>query len=353
MAPDQIRTETTGPTATGVAVLFMVLTVFFTSLRFFTRATILKAIGKDDWAVLLATAFCFTCAVATCFEVKYGMGRHIENVTPFEMVEQMRVRTLSSFDAPVSNSLQFLMVAIYTYNLGMHSVKLAFLFQYRRIFRSKTIQTICFWFILYVCIWAIVQTTLSSLTCIPVAIVYPAMADKCINPLLIWYITAGMSMFTDLAIFCIPLQSVWQLQLPMRQKVMVMGIFCLGFFSYYIRHGGSTADGTKHGSVLNKLTTAATPSRDRSTVAEGASTEDLALESKGHEGAGGTRGSFHAGASSGFDHTAGGFSSEDPERAGRIMMTTEITVDSGRRMSHERSAAVSAGQEELAKPRQR
>lgn len=121
------------------------------------------------------------------------------------------------------------MVAIYTYNLGMHSVKLGFLFQYRRIFRSSAMQTICFWFILYVCIWAVVQTTLSSLTCIPVAVVYPAMAGKCLNTLLIWYITAGMSMVTDLAIFCIPLHSVWKLQLPLRQKVMVMGIFCLGF----------------------------------------------------------------------------------------------------------------------------
>lgn len=100
--------------------------------------------------------------------------------------------------------------------------------------------------------------------------------------------------------------------------------------SYYIRHdGGGSTRGTKRGSVLNKLpTTVATPSRDRSTATD-ASTEDLALERTSHAGAGGTRGSFHAGASSGCD--SAGFASEDPERAGRIVMTTEITVDSGRR----------------------
>ncbi|KAL8382303.1 hypothetical protein RB595_006207 [Gaeumannomyces hyphopodioides] len=405
-APDQVRTESNGPIGTSVAIVLMVLTIFFTSLRFFTRTTILKAIGKDDWAVLVATAFCFCCAVATCFEVKYGMGRHIENVTPAEIVEQMR----------------FLMVAIYAYNMGMHSVKLGFLFQYRRIFRTKAIQTICFWFILYVCVWAVVQTVLSSLTCIPVAIVYPAMADKCLNALPIWYITAGMSMVTDLAIFCIPLHSVWKLQLPLRQKIMVMGIFCLGFFvcilsiyrmftlegaagsldptwdnisaaiwslvelgvsiivsslptlrpllsrllpglgfstnsdrrdrsSYYMRHdgGGSAEDGGRRGTAcafgLNKLittTVATAPSRARSstltttlsrarssTLAEGASTEDSALERTGHAGGGG--GGYYAGASSECDRSANVFASEDPEKVGRIMMTTEITVDSGSR----------------------
>jgi hypothetical protein len=134
--------------------------------------------------------------------------------------------------SPVSNlaiASQFLTFAIYTYNLGMHSVKLGFLFQYRRIFHSKAIQTVCFWFIIFVCIWAVVQTTLSSLTCIPIAIIYPGIANTCLNTLLVWYITAGMSMATDFAIFCIPLRSVWKLQLPPKQRIMVIGIFCLGF----------------------------------------------------------------------------------------------------------------------------
>jgi hypothetical protein len=29
-----------------------------------------------------------------CFEVKYGMGRHSENVSPEEGFEQLKVRTL-------------------------------------------------------------------------------------------------------------------------------------------------------------------------------------------------------------------------------------------------------------------
>ncbi|KAL8420481.1 hypothetical protein RB594_003318 [Gaeumannomyces avenae] len=178
-APRVIRTETTGPVVAGIAVAFIVVNVTFTSLRLFTRATILKAVGKDDWAILAAT---------------------------------------------------FLLVGILSYNAGMNVTKLGFLFQYRRIFHSTALRTVCFWFILYVCFWSAIQSTFLLLSCLPFAIIVPTMAEKCLATLPIWYISSAMSTATDMLIFCIPLHSVWHLQLPLKQKLMVLGIFGLGFF---------------------------------------------------------------------------------------------------------------------------
>ena len=121
------------------------------------------------------------------------------------------------------------MVAILNYNLGMNVVKLGFLFQYRRIFREKLIQRVCLWCIIYVCVWTCVQATLLSLACLPISFIVPRMAGTCLDTLPIWYFSSGMSMATDIIIFCIPLPSVWKLQLPWRQGFVVMGIFCLGF----------------------------------------------------------------------------------------------------------------------------
>ncbi|KAL8383650.1 hypothetical protein RB595_010719 [Gaeumannomyces hyphopodioides] len=385
-APAEVRTETNGPIGIGIAVSFLVATVFFSSLRFYTRAKILKAIGKDDWAVLIATVFAVAYSIAVCFEVKYGMGRHVDNVTEAEMVEQMK----------------FLMFAIYAYNLGMHSVKLGFLLQYRRIFQSKAIQTICFWLIIYICFWGVLQAALSSFTCIPVAVIYPSIAGTCVNTLVIWYLTAGMSMATDFAIFCIPLPSVWKLQLPPKQRIIVIGIFSLGFcvcivsvyriftlegaagshdptwdnigaaiwtnvelgvsiivsslptlrpllsrflpgsgftsaghnHSAYICHdGGSTGAAGRYGtrSTLNKptatTTITATTARSHRVRPQSISTEELALNEVGLAGGGG---GVYASASSESDH-ANGFAPEGKEIAGRIMMTTEIMVNSGTR----------------------
>jgi hypothetical protein len=121
------------------------------------------------------------------------------------------------------------MVSIINYNMGMNVVKLGFLFQYRRIFQSEPIQTICYWFIIYVCVWACAQATLLGLACLPIGIIVPSMAKTCIDTLPIWYFSSGMSMATDILIFCIPIPSVWKLQLPLRQRIMVLLIFCLGF----------------------------------------------------------------------------------------------------------------------------
>lgn len=115
----------------------------------------------------------------------------------------------------------------------MNIVKVSFLFQYRRIFQSSRVQNICFWVIIGVILWACVQTTLLGTSCLPVSILVPSTAGWCLDTLPVWYISSAISIATDVIIFCIPLPSVWKLQLPIKQKIMVILIFCLGFLSVY------------------------------------------------------------------------------------------------------------------------
>jgi hypothetical protein len=131
------------------------------------------------------------------------------------------------------------MCSILTYNVGMNVVKLGFLFQYRRIFQNLVMQRICFWFIVYVCVWTCVQAVLLGVACLPISFIVPSMAKSCLDTLPIWYFSSGMSMATDIVIFCIPIRSVLKLQLPLRQRIMVLGIFGLGFL--YV-----TPQGEKH-----------------------------------------------------------------------------------------------------------
>lgn len=122
------------------------------------------------------------------------------------------------------------MISILHYNLGMNVVKLGFLFQYRRIFQANIVlQRICFCFIIYVCVWACAQATLLGVACLPISFIVPSMAKTCLDTLPVWYFSSGMSMVTDIIIFCIPIPSVLKLQLPLRQRFAVLGVFCLGF----------------------------------------------------------------------------------------------------------------------------
>ncbi|KZL71031.1 integral membrane protein [Colletotrichum tofieldiae] len=208
-----IRTESNGPLVSGIAMGFVVASAAVLSLRLYTRLVLLKTVGKDDWTISLAMACSVVVTIITCLEVKYGMGRHSENVSAAETMEQ----------------LKYLLADILTYNMGMNVAKVSFLLQYRRIFVSKAVQRVCFWAMLYVVIWACVQATLLGLSCLPIASIVPSTAGFCLDTLPIWYFSSAMSLATDFMIFCIPLPSVLKLQLPTKQKALLFCVFCLGF----------------------------------------------------------------------------------------------------------------------------
>ncbi|KAK2057411.1 hypothetical protein LY76DRAFT_107918 [Colletotrichum caudatum] len=208
-----IRTETNGPYVTGIAAGFAIAAAAVFSLRLYTRLVLLKTAGKDDWTICIAMACSVVVTVATCLEVKYGMGKHVENVSAAETHEQ----------------LKYLIITILHYNMGMNVAKVSFLLQYRRIFVSRAVRRVCLWAMAYVAGWACVQATLLGLSCLPISFIVPGAAAFCLDTLPIWYFSSAMSLATDLAIFCIPLRSVLRLQLPRKQKAMLFGIFCLGF----------------------------------------------------------------------------------------------------------------------------
>ncbi|CAJ0552476.1 Ff.00g005540.m01.CDS01 [Fusarium sp. VM40] len=214
MADSIIRTESQASHIIGIAVGFVVASGIIVLLRVYARLVLLGLAGPDDWTILAATGIAIVDSVSTVMEAKHGMGRHKENVSVEDSIEQ----------------LKYLYVAILLYNVGMNIVKVSFLFQYRRIFQSSRVQNICFWVIIGVILWACVQTTLLGTSCLPVSILVPSTAGWCLDTLPVWYISSAISIATDVIIFCIPLPSVWKLQLPIKQKIMVILIFCLGFF---------------------------------------------------------------------------------------------------------------------------
>lgn len=111
----------------------------------------------------------------------------------------------------------------------MNVIKISFLLQYDRIFHSDRIRSICFGMLVYVVVWAVAQGVLLGLTCMPLSLVLPATKYWCLPTLPIWYTSSAMNIAADAAIFCIPLPSVVRLQLPRRQKAVILAVFCLGF----------------------------------------------------------------------------------------------------------------------------
>lgn len=171
----------------------------------------------------------------TCTETAYGLGRHIWLLENSERYGQA------------------FFSSIIVFNVGTCILKISVLFQYRRIFRVPLMQTATFIGLIFEGAWALTLSVLLPLVCTPVAFFWDtSLQGTCLNqlasehPVLItallsdiswltsdlavWYVMAAINLITDFVIFSLPLPVIKSLQLPHRQKYLLMGVFCLGFW---------------------------------------------------------------------------------------------------------------------------
>jgi hypothetical protein len=76
-------------------------------------------------------------------------------------------------------------------------------------------------------LWAVAATLTA---CIPLQAFWdPSIRPSFCQPYQVWWGNTGLHMVTDFLIFLLPLPAVWKLRLPLKQKVILFGVFALGF----------------------------------------------------------------------------------------------------------------------------
>ena len=115
------------------------------------------------------------------------------------------------------------------YNLAQIVTKLSFLLQYQRIFQDTFTRRVSLYMMIYLVIWGVTQELLVGFACTPIPDLYPERKGHCIQSEVVWYLTSVMNIVTDFIIFVTPIPAIKSLQLRRKQKIMVGGIFCLGF----------------------------------------------------------------------------------------------------------------------------
>ncbi|KAG7414995.1 hypothetical protein Forpi1262_v016792 [Fusarium oxysporum f. sp. raphani] len=113
----------------------------------------LHSFGWDDGFMILAQIFALGTGVAEGLENKYGLGYHT-----WEQPKGSKVPYLQAFYA-----------SIVSFTVAMCIVKIAILFQYRRVFTVPVMQTITFYGLIFMFCWTVTSTFLTTLVCVPVA----------------------------------------------------------------------------------------------------------------------------------------------------------------------------------------
>lgn len=122
-------------------------------------------------------------------------------------------------------------VSIVLYNATMMSAKITFLLQYYRVFTLNRMRIVVLTALGIIGCWSLSQLLVAIFNCTPIQKFWlPATEGTCIPNLPFWYINAAGNIVTDVAIFVLPLPALSSLKLRKPQKLLLIGIFSLGFF---------------------------------------------------------------------------------------------------------------------------
>lgn len=206
--------ETRVPILVGTAIAFTVASSLVVLLRIYTRYCIVRSPGIDDYTMVIANVLAIGVTITTILQAENGLGRHVWILVD-EQQTQIRLKSLLAGEM--------------LYNLSQIMTKVSFLLQYRRIFADGMTRHVCFWLILFLTLWGVTQEFLVIFACIPTSQFIDGMADICISSIMVWYLTSIMNIVTDFIIFLVPIPAIHKLALRLKQKVLVMSLFCLGF----------------------------------------------------------------------------------------------------------------------------
>ena len=127
--------------------------------------------------------------------------------------------------------VHFIFIAFHVFPLCF--IKLSLLFLYRRIFHG-TIFNITTWVLIGLTIaWTLSFFLALLLQCVPVTISTvtgsKSASSHCIDQIPVTFAVTSSGTVMDFLILLVPIPNVWKLQMPLRNKLALVGIFAIGF----------------------------------------------------------------------------------------------------------------------------
>ncbi|KAL5121516.1 hypothetical protein ACEQ8H_000588 [Pleosporales sp. CAS-2024a] len=213
----RLARDNLGPQTACIVIAFTGLAVVSVCLRLFARLKY-KVAGWEDWTIVIATVLAICVGCTQVLQVGCGTGRHAMFVAFPEEVEQ---------------GLKYQFFSILVYNASLMFIKVSIIFQYKRIFTVQEMK----WPLnaaLAICVaWGIVTFFTSIFGCNPPSAYWRVShraGATCLADSTLWFVNAGMNIFTDLVVAILPVKAIWKLQMPNRQKFVLIGILTVGWF---------------------------------------------------------------------------------------------------------------------------
>lgn len=121
------------------------------------------------------------------------------------------------------------------YTAALPFAKISILAFYLRVFeQQRTFRFLVYGTAAFVAAYATSGVMVIIFSCSPInaswrLAVAAEPSTKCVNRPLNYLFQASLNIISDIFIVCLPAPLVWKLQMPLRQRLSLIGVFALGF----------------------------------------------------------------------------------------------------------------------------
>ncbi|KAI1151046.1 hypothetical protein F4825DRAFT_477484 [Nemania diffusa] len=206
----------------GLAVTFMIVPSIFVALRIWARFLKGKPLGLDDYLCAGALVFGIVCSSLQLYAAVDGqLGQH---------------QVVGPDGQPILDDPRFLVYekTKFAVNIlsvvGFGLVKSSILLFYKSIFSTvRSFRWTVNVMLGVVAAWTIAYFFSNLFTCYPItALVESFYGNKCINAVPMWLSVVATDLIVDVVILTIPIPMVLRLQLPLKERLGVLGMLLLG-----------------------------------------------------------------------------------------------------------------------------
>ncbi|GAB7347200.1 hypothetical protein MBLNU459_g3308t1 [Dothideomycetes sp. NU459] len=211
--PNYAHPERRGPELTIVAIALLAIASVFVALRVYVRAFMLRSFGIDDWLITIGMLPAVALAVASVISTYYGWNEHMWDQRP-------------EWYSP-SELISWIIQLLYI--LNMFFSKTSLLFSYLRINPNKHFRLVVIITIGIVTAWFIGCFFSTVFSCRPVQQYWLTRTGVgCSDDGTRLLACTIINIVTDILVIAIPVRTVWHIQIPRREKTVLVMLMSIG-----------------------------------------------------------------------------------------------------------------------------
>ncbi|KAI9926674.1 hypothetical protein ASPWEDRAFT_722856 [Aspergillus wentii DTO 134E9] len=200
------------------ALVFAIITPIVVFARLLSRQFLSGHIGADDWTILASCVFAETVSIQMIIVCEWAFGKHASDLSNNDLM----IKTLK---------LYFVAQILYKINIGL--TKISILLLYIRLFIRRWFVITCWTWVGIVVAFTVGTVFSSIFQCTPVQYAFNKSipgAGTCLNLTAFWYANAAFNILSDFVIIALPVPIISKLQLPLKSKIALCGLFAVGIF---------------------------------------------------------------------------------------------------------------------------